>query len=316
MLKPRRTFSAICSLVLASLLLVTTALAEETQPGGSFLDGTQTRISYGQNARRIVSLMPNVTEELFFLGFGKRVVGRSDFCNYPPEAAALPSVGGMVDTSLESIIALQPDLVVAYQGNSLDLVRDLRNAGLNVVAFKEAASLSDIGQQMHQLYKVAAKAGADSPEALTQWDARLARALKQRGQYKSQPSVYYGYPGEMSYSAAPGSFIDDLIKLAGGRNVVDSEGERWPQVSAEYILSAQPQFMLVGTPCTTDGDIAEEAQQIRGELRHDPVWSKLPAVKNSHVVVLDSDVLLRPGPRILDALDSLRAALAGGGAAQ
>jgi hypothetical protein len=87
-------------------------------PNERYVDATGAKLRYGMQARRIVSLAPNVTEMLYFLGLGERLVGRSDYCDYPPEAAKLPSVGGFVDTSLESIVSLKPDLVVAYQGTA------------------------------------------------------------------------------------------------------------------------------------------------------------------------------------------------------
>lgn len=303
-------------LLLLALLLCLPLLhgraAAEDQPG--FTDGSGYRVAYGQGARRIVSLMPNVTEMICYCGYGKRLVGRSSFCNFPPEVPSVPAVGGMVDTSLESIIALDPDLVVAYQGNSLELVQQLREAGLNVLAFKEAASLQEIGKQMHQLQRVISTPGSPAPEALDKWDARLAAYQRAKvNKNSSRPSVYYGYPGEMSYTCGPGSFIDDLITLAGASNVVEQQSERWPQVGAEYILAAQPQWMLVGTPCVGGADFENESKKIRSSLRHDPVWSQLPAIKDGHVVVLDADILLRPGPRILDALEQLKSALQAAG---
>ncbi len=304
--------AAVLTFVLLALGLPGVSFAAD--PPAGFTDGSGWRVEYGQGAKRIVSLMPNVTEMLCFLGYQKRLVGRSSFCNYPPEVDKVPSVGGMVDTSLENIIALNPDLVVAYQGNSLELVQQLRDAGLNVLAFKEAASLQEIGKQMHQLQRVVSTPGSPAPEKLEKWDAQLAafqRAQPQQKKYR--PTVYYGYPGEMSYTCGPGSFIDDLIKLAGGSNVVSQQTERWPQVGAEYILAAQPQWMLVGTSCTGDSDFESEVREIRSSLRHDPVWSQLPAIRDGHLVVLDSDVLLRPGPRILDALEQLRSALKAAG---
>ncbi|MCC7478947.1 ABC transporter substrate-binding protein [bacterium] len=296
-------------------LLFTVQFASAAEPAPGFTDGSGQRVDYGQGARRIVSLAPNVTEMLCFLGYQKRIVGRSSFCNYPPAISSVPSVGGMVDTSLESILALDPQLVVAYQGNSLELVRQLREAGLSVVAFKEAASLPEIGKQMHQLWRVISTPGSPAPEALEKWDARLAAYQRKKLAPATQrPATYYGYPGELSYTCGPGSFIDDLIKLAGGRNVVsDKNSERWPQVGAEFILAAQPQWMLLGTSCTGGESFEDEVRELRSSLRHDPVWSQLPAVNDGHVVILDSDVLLRPGPRILDALQELRAALEAAG---
>src|SRR5262245_10295029 len=125
MRRPAMWRSFALSAVLFGLLLRGTVLAESP---ASFRDGTGHQVAYGQDAQRIIGLAPNVTEMLFFLGLGPRVVGRSNFCDYPPQAAKLPSVGGFVDTSLEEIIALKPDLVVAYQGNSLELVSQLRQS--------------------------------------------------------------------------------------------------------------------------------------------------------------------------------------------
>jgi iron complex transport system substrate-binding protein len=126
------------------------------------------------------------------------------------------------------------------------------------------------------------------------------------------PTVFYGMPGEVTYSAASGSFIDDLITRAGGRNVVPKGKERWPQLGAEFILAAQPDWLLVSTPCTGHTELSKASKDIRAQLANDPVWSKLKAVQQDHIVVINADVLLRPGPRILDALEQLEAALHGG----
>jgi iron complex transport system substrate-binding protein len=253
--------------------------------------------------------MPNVTEMLFFLNLGPRVVGRSDFCDYPPQAAKLPSVGGMVDTSLEQIVALRPDLVVAYQGNSLELVAQLRKAKLNVVAFKEAATLAEVGEQMRTLHRIASKPGAPIPAELAVWQSRLTKETIKSYPRASYFRFFFGYPGEVAYSAGPGSFIDDLLRRAGASNVVSDTGERWPQLSAEFILAAKPEWILTATACTEEENPVTKQAETLAELRKSKVWQDLPAVKDGNVIVLDSDMLLRPGPRILDALQQLNKAL-------
>jgi iron complex transport system substrate-binding protein len=254
--------------------------------------------------------MPNVTEMLFFLGLGERMVGRSDFCDYPPEAAALPSIGGMVDTSLEAIIALKPDLVVAYQGNSLELVSQLRQAKINVVAFKEATTVAEIGAQMEELFAIAQAPGVETPVRLSHWHLHLSLlAAAEKKHAESRPSMYYGYPDELSYTCGPGSFIDDLMTLAGARNVVPAGPQRWPQVGAEFILASQPQWLLLATSCTDHSDLAGQAIELKQSLATKTLWKGLPAVERQQVLVLDANVLLRPGPRILDAVEDVRAAL-------
>jgi iron complex transport system substrate-binding protein len=296
--------------LLAFLLLSHGAFAADRTGVDSYIDGTRQEIKYGLNARRIVSLTPNVTEMLFFLGLGDRVVGRSSYCNYPSAVLQLPSVGGMVDTSLEKIVVLKPDLVVAYQGNSLELIGQLRQLRIKVVAFPEASSLDEIGEQLNELGFIAGALTSRgkakySSKAVEQWHRRLSSA-KDTGPART-PSTFYGMPGEVTYTAGPGSFIDDLISKADASNVVTTGKQRWPQVNAEFILAAQPEVLLISTPCEGHNDVLAEASNIRSRLKGDPLWGKLPAVRNGHVVVINADVLLRPGPRILDALEQLSA---------
>jgi iron complex transport system substrate-binding protein len=294
-------------LLLLIALLLGSAPAHASSSG--YVDGTQQLVPYGENAQRIVSLAPNVTEMLFYLNLGSRMVGRSDSCNYPPEAVKLPSVGGFTDTSVEAVVALKPDLVVAHQGNSLELVSQLRQAGLRVLAFKEAATLDEIGLQMEELWHVVAAPGKAVPAELTMWRARLGQET-----IKSYPKAayfrfFFGYPGDTAYSAGPGSFVDDLLKRAGAANVVTDSDQRWPRVGAEFILAAKPDWVLTATSCTAQEDAAAKHDELLKQLRADPAWSKLPAVVKDQVVVLDSDMLLRPGPRVLDALVKLNAVL-------
>jgi iron complex transport system substrate-binding protein len=295
----------------AFLLLGSRAFAADN----FFVDGTGQKVPYGLNARRIVSLAPSATEMLFYLGLGERTVGRSSYCNYPPEAEELPAVGGFIDTSLEKIVALRPDLVVAYQGNNLELVGQLRQLRIQVVAFPEATSLPEIGNQMQQLAWIVLSSGAPHDGNVLE-QASAGRVGNWRKHLKSvpvsaagHPTVFYGMPGEVTYSAAPGSFIDDLITRAGGHNVVPTGKDRWPQVSAEFLLAAQPDWLLISTPCTGHTELTKASRDIRASLARDPVWSKLNAVKHGHIVVINADVLLRPGPRILEALEQLQTAL-------
>ncbi len=298
-------------LLLGILLLTSPALAAGK---ATWRDATGHEVPTGLDAQRIVSLAPNLTEIAFFLGLGPRMVGRTDFCNYPAQTAKLTSVGGFADTSLEQIVALKPDLVLAYQGNSLELVEQLRALGIPVAGLGEAETLDDVAQTMRNVARVACRpdsaAAATADEAIQQWSAAVAQCAVRPG--SGAPSVFFGYPGELSLTAAPGTFLDDVISRAGGRNIVPAGEERWPMVSAEFVIAANPDFILTATSCTE----AQDAQKLRttllADLQRDKVWSNLAAVKQGRVIVLDSDVLLRPGPRLLDALRQLQAALHGG----
>lgn len=298
MLRLKRIATATIALVLGLL----------ANAWAGYKDGTGAEIPLGLNAQRIVCLAPNLTEMLWYLGLGSRQVGRSDFCDYPPEVESVESVGGFADTSLELVVALKPDLVVAYQGNSLDLVAQLRQLGIPVLAFKEAASLDEIGDQLSALYQVASQEGAQIPAALSAWRNRLDSLTIRGG--KRCPKVFYGYPGEMSFTCGNGSFVGDLIARGGALNAAAGEGSRWPQVSAEYILASKPDVLLTASSCGGDESLEQARSRLVAEMSSDPLWRGLPAVQLKHVIVLDAGELLRPGPRILDALQDFEASLA------
>lgn len=273
---------------------------------GAFTDATGAELAWYQDAQRIVSLAPNVTEMVCYVGLGDRLVGRSDYCDYPPEVLQLPSVGGFVDTSLEAIVALDPDLVIAYQGNSLELVEQLRALDITVVALEEARDLREIAAQLLVVAMVSGSAATEALDRVAAFDERLTAAQPVDA---ARLTVFYGYPGELMYTCAPGSFIDSLIQLAGGENIVTDDSVRWPQVSAEFVVAANPDYILTGTSCTVDQDPAAVRAELIDTLRADAFWSQLEAVRAARVVVIDSDILNRPGPRILDALEQFIAQL-------
>lgn len=293
---------AMLSALLGLLLLTAPAVAEV------FIDGTGTEIEYGQDCQRIVSLMPNLTEMVAFLGYADRLVGKSSFCNYPDSIVSVDDVGGQVDASLEKIVALQPDIVLAYQGNSLELVDQLRQLDIQVCAFLEATTVEEISQQMQELDRILPAAGRLDRDRGMEWAMWMAIEAVSRDdeEYSGRESVFFGYPGELVYTAGRGSFINDVIARCGLRNVVELE-DRWPAVSAEYILSADPDWILTTTSCTEEEDPADERPRMLAELQADPVWGELRAIREGHLIVVNSDHLLRPGPRILKAIEEISA---------
>lgn len=294
-------------LVVCSFVLHAGSAVAQVSANAGYIDATGTLVPYGMHASRIVSLAPNVTEMVYYLGLGPRLVGRSDYCNYPEQARQVSAVGGFADASLERIVALKPDLVVAYQGNDRDLVDQLRQTGITVLALLEATSLDAIRSQMCELYLVA-DSGVSLPSRIGDWSTRLNR-LTIPETVSARPSVFFGYPGEMSVTCGPGTFLHDLIQRAGGFNIVTADDQRWPMVSAEYIVGASPDWLLTATACTGGETAASKRDKLLRQLGRDAVWSTIPAIAHKHLVVIDSDVLLRPGPRILDALEQLRNAL-------
>jgi len=196
--------------------------------------------------------------------------------------------------------------VIAYQGNSRELVEQLRSLDINVLAFAEAENLFEIGMQAELIKLIAGPLDSSPDLGHLAFVRRLAAMVCAA---TSGFTVFYGYPGELMYSCAPGSFIDSLIQLAGGENIVTDDSVRWPQVSAEFVVAANPDYILTGTSCTEDQDPAVLRAALIDQLRADEFWSQLDAVQAGRVIVIDSDILTRPGPRILDALEQFIAQL-------
>ncbi len=289
--------------ILALLVLGRPACAEEV----TITDGTGQEIAYWQDCQRIVSLMPNLTEMVAFLGYADKLVGKSSYCNYPDSILSVDDIGGQVDASLEKIVALQPDIVLAYQGNSLELVDQLRQLGIQVLALEEANTIADINDQMSLLDFVLCAPDEFHTETIDAWKKELFEFdyRMDRLDPRERQTVFFGYPGELVYTCGQQSFINDAMQLCDLRNVVELP-DRWPAVSAEYIMASDPDWILTTTSCTEDEDPAEARSGMLAELRGDPVFRELRAVQQGQLIVVNSDHLLRPGPRILQALVEIR----------
>jgi cobalamin transport system substrate-binding protein len=249
--------------------------------------------------RRIVSLSPSTTEAVFALGAGPRLVGRSRFCDYPPEVKLLPSVGGFVDPSLEAILALKPDLVVGVQGPGLrDFAARLDSRGIRTF-FPPTQSLSEIEAMLTGLggLLVDDPAARRVNEGIEAERARVARALE--GKPRPRALLLFGL--RPIVVAARGGFPDEMLRLAGADNVVTGERTRFPTLGIERVLSLDPDVVVDAT-----GGVMREGARLSPEL---PGWSEVRAVKSGHIVVISDDRVLRPGPRVAEGVAVLATAL-------
>jgi iron complex transport system substrate-binding protein len=249
-------------------------------------------------ARRVVSLSPSTTEALFAIGARDTLVGRSRYCDYPPEVLAVPEVGGYVDPSFEVILALRPDLVTGARGPSGREVADRFTARGIATYFPDTESFDQIDEMMAGL---GTRTGhvAEAEAAVANVHARLAdveRGLA--GRPRVRTLLVFGL--EPIVVAGPKSFADEMIHRAGGDNVV-REGGKYPTLGMERVLALDPDLVV-------DAAIGES----RGVERigpQAPGWREARAVKTGHVVTLDDEVVLRPGPRIGEGLATLARAI-------
>jgi iron complex transport system substrate-binding protein len=252
---------------------------------------------------RIVSLSPNLTEILFAIGVDPdRIVGVTRFCDHPPEALEVERVGGIVDLSLEKTVSLRPDLILATRGNPTETLSQMRAAGQQVFAFEAEGGIDLLirtVEMMGQIIGPDAATRADSLADELQRRAECLRAISSTVPGSTRVSVFYYDPVSPDWTAGPGTHISEVIDLAGGRNAASDAPVAWPRYSLERLLVRQPDLLLVAAERTDATDA------LLDELRGRPGWRGLRAVREGRVCLVPADWLMRPGPRILGAVEML-----------
>jgi iron complex transport system substrate-binding protein len=249
----------------------------------------------GAVPRKVVSLSPSTTEILFAIGAGDRVVGRTRFCDYPPEAKAIPVVGGYVDANLEEIARATPDLVVGTRGPSgAAIAAKLAELGIPAL-FPPTDSIADIEAA---IATIAGRIGADERGHALVADMRKRReaiAMAVRATPRVRTLFVFGLSPIVV--AGPGSFPSEMLAIAGGDNVMKAGGA-YPAVNAETLVTLDPEIILDGAVTGTGAD----ASAIDREA---PGWRELGAVRRGRVVPLADEAVLRPGPRTAEGIAAL-----------
>jgi len=243
---------------------------------------------------RIVSISPSTTEALFAIGAGSRVVGRSRYCNWPPEVAALPSVGGFVDPNLEAILGLRPDLVVGARGPSGTSMTERLEARGIATLFPPTETFAQIDAMIVAL---GARVGRETEAraAVASIDGRVA-AIEKSVASRPRVKVLVVFGLAPVSAAGPGSFVDEMIRRAGGSNAV-TEGAAYPLLGMERVLALDPDLVVNAAMAETGGKDRLGADS--------PGWSTLRAVAAGRVARITDESVLRPGPRIADGLATL-----------
>jgi iron complex transport system substrate-binding protein len=249
-----------------------------------------------QRAQRVVTLAPNVTEILFWLGCGGRIIGTDDFSNFPTAAAGLAKVGGL-HPSAERIARLRPDLVVgSSSADQSDIARSLSSIGVAFISLK-TDRLSDIGPAAALLER-----RIDCPSSGNAVQS-FHRALEgQRRIRASRPRVLVLVWPNPLYVAGRDTFADDLLQLVGAENAVSRTTVGWPAYSMESIVASPPDVLLFPSK-------QMDAAKLQKLLEGDVAWRNLEVVKSKRYYVLDEDRFTRPGPRMVDAAAELNALL-------
>lgn len=247
--------------------------------------------------QRIVSLLPSLTETVCALGECRRLVGVDRYSNHPETVRALPQVGGGLDPSIEAIVALRPDVVL--MARSARGAERLESLGLKVLALEPetAADVRRVLGLLGQLLEV--------PDPQRIWraiDAGVAAEAQSLPPSARRTRVYFEV-GRGPYAAGPGSFLGEMLQRLGVRNVIAPELGPFPLVNPEYVVRADPDLVMIG-------------ERDAADLRQRPGWSGVRALREGRICVFtpaESDVLVRPGPRMAEAARLLARCIAAKG---
>jgi len=259
-----------------------------------FIDGYGRAVSISQRPLRIISLAPSVTETLYAIGVGERVVAVDDFSDYPDEARGKAKIGSYLSPDLEKIVSLKPDLILASDITSREMVLNLEEKGLTVFVLAPKT----LGEVIRDIRLIGLITGsADKADAIAEkLEQRIDVVTSKISNSSTQrPRVYLEYFPYWTFG--PGSFGHDLILMAGGRNVAEGALAAYPQVSNEFVVGSNPEIIIF-----TVGPHAETTIQ---DIENRPGWRDTEAVRTGRIYTIDDDILSRPGPRLVDALEQL-----------
>jgi len=257
------------------------------------VDDAGQKVALTSPAMRVVSLAPNITEILFFIGAGEQLVGAVEYSDFPPAARDLPVIGSHSRFDVEQILSLQPDLIVGWlSGNSLEDLEGLKRLGLPVF-ISEPSTVEGIVSLMERLGVLT----GHQAQSLSQASAFRASFNASRETYSTrrQVSVFYQVWEQPIYTLNGDHVISQLISLCGGRNIFSDLKQLAPVVSLESVLARDPEVIVGGGIFGQTPPWAERWQS----------WPTVRAVRNRHIYAVDSDHIARMGPRLAQGVEAL-----------
>jgi iron complex transport system substrate-binding protein len=297
---------AVLAIVAALALLAaacggSTSASSSTSPSAAAAPITVTddsghQVTLPKPAERVVSLAPANTEIAFAIGAGDKLVAGTVYDDYPAAAKKLPKIGDFANPSVEKIVSFQPDLVLAAGGIQAGLRSKLEGLGVKVFVV-DPTSLDGVFSdltKLGELMGVSSKADA----VVASLKQRTA-AIERKVAGLPKVSVFVEIYSKPLMTAGTGTYIDDMVTLAGGTNIGDAAGSGFPTFSEEVLFKDNPQVYIA-----TTGSMASP-----GQIAQRKGYSALQAVQDHRVYVLDQNILDRPGPRLVDGLEQLAKAI-------
>ena len=268
----------------------------------SLLWANNTKVS---TANRIISTSPSITETLFELGLKDQVIAVTDFCEYPEEACQLPSIGGMLNPNMEKIVSLIPDLIIHQPGDQR-LRNNAKSVGIKTLELR-MGNLEEIFGSIKKL-----GVALNCEEQANKLTLHLTKGIafyqeRLKGLPQKEVLLLLGDssdPARDLYAAGPGTFLNELLNLSGGRNIIGDSPSRYPKLSKEYIIEKSPEIIIEAGP---KSNLSQQEIDLRIQG-----WNRFPtieAVKKRQIYFIGADYILIPGPRLLKIIEQFSKAI-------
>lgn len=257
----------------------------------SFTDSRGITVELDSRPLRIISLGPNITETIYALGKEQLLVGRTDFCDYPSQVSEISSIGGLMDPSLETIVALNPDLVIGSTHVDPEVLKKLESYSI--------PSALIYGEESFEGMEEVIRGCARLLDAEAEGNVLLDDIQKRRAAVKSSvdamdrnPSCYYalGFGDGGDWTSGGNTFISEVLTMAGGSNIAEDQ-DGW-SYSRELLVAKQPDLIIVN-------------RGLKDEFLTLPIYKDLTAAQRGHVFEIDENILVRQGPRQIEALEEI-----------
>jgi len=262
---------------------------------GTFADQLERRVTIPDNPQRVISLAPSITEIIYALGQENRLKGVTRHSDFPIEATKIPKIGSYVRLDLERIVALNPDLCIAIKdGNPKEVIDRLDSLKIPVYVVNPR-NLKTVLETILEIGNIL-NAGDKAETLLTNLHHRIQRVQSLITQNTYRPGVFFQIGISPIVSVGSDTFLDELIVLAGGKNLAHGQTP-YPRYSREQVLALAPEIFIVTS-------MARQAvfEQVKAEWRH---WPSMPAVRDERIFLVDSNLFDRPSPRLVDGLELL-----------
>ena len=295
--KPALT--AISIFIILNLFLLT-GLTKTSQYPITIVDNTGTSITISKEPQCLISTAPSNTEILFALGLGKKVIGVTNYCNFPEESKNIEKIGEISPLNYEKIISMNPDLVLAYGGFQLKDIPRLRELGVNTIAL-EPLNLEDT---FNSIELIATACGVpDKGTLLVDSLTKRVNVIKSKVSnipISSQPIIFVGGTSETIYTPGAGTLFDELITLAGGKNMAGNL-LFWKKISPEFVIEMEPEIIIVPVGVMNQ----EKTSKIKEIISKRTGWENIPAIKNQKIFIVNEDLFYRAVPRLVEGLELL-----------